>query len=100
MGIPSSRIEDNSNRIQDRRTTLDPSMMTAMRHARPETPVTGIPHSMVRRTKHKYDTGAKIIEAIKRSIELKTGCYITDEEVSQIMDTLLSTDVHPFFSCY
>ena len=62
LGIPSSTIGGEYfqlNQFQDRRTTLDPSTMNAMRHTRPETPVSGVPHSMIRRIKHKYDTGAK-----------------------------------------
>lgn len=70
--------------------------MNAMRHTRPETPVSGIPHSMVQRIRSKYDTGAKIVDAIKRAIEMKTGGYVADEEMNQIMDTLLSIDVHSF----
>ena len=69
IGIPSFRKEgeySQFNRVQDRRTTLDPSTMNAMRHTRPETPVSGIPHSMIRRIRSKYDTGAKIVDAIKR----------------------------------
>jgi len=96
-GIPSFRNQGDANQVQNRRTTLDPSMMTAMRHGRPETPVSGIPHSMVRRIKTKYDTGAKIIDAIKRAVELKIGGYVTDEEVNEILDALLSKDVFPFF---
>jgi len=96
-GIPSFLNQGDANQIQDRRTTLDRSLMTAIRHGRPETPVSGIPHSMVRRIKTKYDTGAKIIDAIKRGIELTIGGYVTDEEVNDIVDALLSKDVFPSF---
>lgn len=103
LGIPSSTIGGEYfqlNQFQDRRTTLDPSTMNAMRHTRPETPVSGVPHSMIRRIKHKYDTGAKIVDAIKRGIEIKTGGYLTDEETNRIVDSLLSVDVYSFFLCY
>jgi|SRR5579859_4294431 len=100
IGIPSSMVGgeySRLNRMEDRRTTLDPSTMNTMSHTRPETPVSGIPYSMIRRIKQKYNTGAKIVDAIKRAIEIKTGGDLTDEEINQLVDTLMSLDVHSFF---
>jgi hypothetical protein len=90
-------MEGENAQFQDRRSTLDPS---TMEFARPDTPVSGIPHSMIRRIKQKYDTGAKIVDAIKQGIEMKTGGSLPDEEINRIVDTLLSRDVYSFFLCY
>ena len=69
--------------------------MNAMHHARPDTPVSGIPHSMICQIK-----GAKIVDAIKPGIEMTTGGSLPDEEINRIVDPLLSRDVYSFFLCY
>jgi hypothetical protein len=97
IGIPSRTEEgEDPQRKQERRSTLDPATMNAIRMPRPETPVSGIPHSMIRKIKQRYDTGAKIVDAIKHGIEIKTGGYLSDEETNRIVDTLLSAEVYTF----
>jgi hypothetical protein len=96
IGIPSRMTDgEDPQQIQERRSTLDPATMKTMRIPRPETPVSGIPHSMIRKIKQRYDTGAKIVDAIKQGIEIKTGGYLNDEETNRIVDTLLSSEVIP-----
>lgn len=90
-------MEGENAQFQDscRRSTLDPSTVNAMCDASPDTP-----YSRILRINQMYDTGAKIVDAIKQGIEMKTGDYLSDEEIYRIVDTLLSRDVYSFFICY
>ena len=62
---------------------------------RPQTPIPGVDYSSVRNVKLRYDTGAKIVNFLRRGVELKTGQAMDDEELSNLVNLLMAHDVFP-----
>jgi hypothetical protein len=73
---------------------MDPSLMRAqIGMDRAQTPVSGLEYSTVRKMKLKYDTGAKIINVIRRAVELATSATVNDAQLGELVDVLLDTEV-------
>ena len=60
---------------------------------RAQTPVQGLEYSTVRKVKLKFDTGAKIINLIRRRLELETCAAVDEAHLSESVDVLLHTEV-------
>ena len=61
---------------------------------RSQTPVPGLEYSTVRNMKLKFDTGAKIVHAIRRAVELATSSTIDDSQLSELVDILVHSEVN------
>lgn len=63
---------------------------------RAQTPVPGLEYSIVRKIWMKYDTGAKIINLIKRTLELATDTVVDETQLSELIGFLLDTEVKSY----
>jgi len=96
LGVSSADplLEASFDPENPRRFSLDPYVMGA-RHEmnRVQTPVPGLEYSAVRKMKLKFDTGAKIVNLIRRAIELETSAAVDEAHLSELVDVLLHTEV-------
>ena len=77
----------------ERRASFDPATLQRIPYGRPQTPVSGLPYTAVRRLKQRFDSGAKIVSGLRRVLEYKLGEELPDEEVAGVVDWLLSEAV-------
>jgi hypothetical protein len=79
------------------RFSLDPSMMRAQSEAnRAQTPVPGLGYSIVRKMKMKYDTGVKVINLVRRTLELATDAAVDEAHLSEVIGFLLDAEVKSY----
>jgi hypothetical protein len=59
--------------------------------------VTGISYTSLRRLRQHFDSGAKIVSGIRKVLEHRLDVELSDEEVSNVVEWLISDDVNlPF----
>lgn len=59
----------------------------------PQTPVPGVGCSTVRKVKTRLDSGAKVIPAMRRAVEIHTGQVIDDETPAATINVIIDEDV-------
>ena len=60
---------------------------------RPQTPVSELSFVAVRKLKQQFNSGAKIVSALRKALEYKFGEEMAVEEVAHVVDWLLSEGV-------
>src|SRR5438045_4150964 len=78
-----------------RRISLDPNMIRAAQEPQvpPHTPVPGVGYSTVGKVEMQLDSGAKVIAAVRRALELHTGHVIDDETLPTTINVIIEEDV-------
>ena len=95
LGIEDNRFleGDLEPAASTRRISLDPRIIRNVTEPiRTQTPVAGLDYSTVRQIKLKFDTGAKIISAIRKTLEVCSG-PVDDEQFSELISYLLDNEV-------